>query len=135
MRLLLFILSLFIISLNYVSLRAQDYSEGKVVFDSYSITLPSLSEKDAPLTVNFSWVNNSRNVSILITSAFVSCPCVTTEFDNELVPPGGRSLIKVTFNPKGKVGKYEKKVTVFTSLSSQKPTAILRLNIEVVPDK
>jgi hypothetical protein len=60
--------------------------------------------------------NSSRPVTLLSVQA--SCGCTTPGWTKEPVLPGKSGYIKVSFDPKGRPGYFNKTLTVMTDLSS-----------------
>lgn len=44
---------------------------------------------------------------------------------------GERGTISVTYHPKGHPGRFERRIFVYTNLSSERPTAVLSLDVTV----
>ena len=100
---------------------------GTMDFDKVNIDGVIMSPEDAPRTFEYSFVN--RSISELVISKLVStCSCATATYDKKVVKPGERGVVRLIYNPKGRVGTNLQRVFVYTGDNLQ-PTAILRLEV------
>ena len=100
---------------------------GTMHFDKVLIDGVKMSQEDAPRTFEYSFVN--RGSSSLVISRLVStCSCATATYDKKVVKPGERGVVRLIYNPKGRVGTNLQRVFVYTGDNLQ-PTAILRLEV------
>jgi hypothetical protein len=60
---------------------------------------------------DFPFTNNGKS-DLLISTASASCGCTVPEWPKEPIPPGGKGIIKATFNSEGKQGKQSKKIVI-----------------------
>jgi hypothetical protein len=60
---------------------------------------------------SFPFTNTGKN-DLLISNASASCGCTVPEWPKEPIPPGGKGIIKATFNSEGKQGKQSKKIVI-----------------------
>ena len=63
------------------------------------------------VTHSFPFTNSGKS-DLLISNASASCGCTVPEWPKEPVPPGGKGVIKATFNSEGKQGKQSKKIVI-----------------------
>jgi hypothetical protein len=73
---------------------------------------------------------NTGDKPLTISSAQGSCGCTVPQYPKEPIPAGGTGEIKVEFDPKGKVGKQSKTVTVVANTIPA--STILTINSEVI---
>lgn len=108
--------------------------QGEVVlkFDLQNIHFGKLSEDDVPTTYRFDFTNIGKK-PICLTKVTTSCGCTVASFDKEVLQPGKKGMINVTFNPHGKVGTVDTRIFIYTDISSQRPTAKVALLGEVLP--
>ena len=66
----------------------------------------------------------AKNLSIL--EVVPGCGCTEVEFPNEKLIPGDTAVISYSFNPKGRPGKFEKAIKVYTSESEGAERIILK---------
>jgi hypothetical protein len=60
---------------------------------------------------DFPFTNQGKS-DLLISTASASCGCTVPEWPKEPIPPGGKGIIKATFNSEGKQGKQSKKIVI-----------------------
>ena len=63
------------------------------------------------VTHSFSFTNTGKS-DLLISNASASCGCTVPVWPKEPIPPGGKGIIKATFNTEGKQGKQSKKIVI-----------------------
>jgi hypothetical protein len=73
------------------------------------------SNGDVSHTFTFKHVGKSP---LVIQNVETSCGCTSPEWTKEPVQPGKTGVVKATFNPVGRVGHFEKKLTVKTNLGT-----------------
>jgi hypothetical protein len=94
-------------------------------------------ETAGPVDFEFIFTNNAAR-SVKIISVQASCGCTTPGWSTDPVAVGTKGFIKVSFDPKGRPGYFNKTLTVTTDLSSSplvlqiKGTVVERLK---VPDQ
>lgn len=86
---------------------------------------------DAPATTKFAYSNTSKDRPVNISNVKTDCGCTTAELDSEIIKPGETGEISVRFNPKGKTGIHEKKVTITTD-DIQNPVTTLTVRANVI---
>jgi hypothetical protein len=62
---------------------------------------------------------NTGKSDLLISNASASCGCTVPEWPKEPIKPGGKGVIKATFNSDGKQGKQSKKVVITANTNPQ----------------
>jgi hypothetical protein len=55
---------------------------------------------------------NTGNADLIISNASASCGCTIPSYPKEPIIPGGEGAIDVQFNSSGKVGTFDKNVTI-----------------------
>ncbi|MDZ4668232.1 MAG: DUF1573 domain-containing protein [bacterium] len=55
---------------------------------------------------------NTGNADLIISNASASCGCTVPKYPKEPITPGTESAIEVQFNSSGKVGAFDKNVTI-----------------------
>lgn len=101
-------------------------------FEREEVRLNPLSEDDAPVTVDFPFVNGGSD-PVVITRVATTCGCTTAEYDRRPVPAGGSGHIRITFDPDGQPGNLLRKVFVYTNRSHTAPAMQLVLTGTVHP--
>ena len=69
---------------------------------------------DKPATHEFEFVNDGTG-NLIILSASAECGCTRPEYSEKPIAPGKKGKIKVSYNPTGRPGSFEKTVTVRTN--------------------
>ena len=58
--------------------------------------------------------NNNSGLPVRLTAVEAACGCTTPEWTTDIIQPGKAGKIKVTFNPKGRPGFFNKSINIFT---------------------
>lgn len=69
---------------------------------------------DRPATHSFEFTNDGTG-NLVILDATAECGCTRPEIPEKPVAPGKKGKVKVSFNPIGRPGSFEKTVTVKTN--------------------
>lgn len=90
--------------------------DGKAMakFDEQVYNFGAVKEKGGPVSHNFNFVNIG-NGNLVILDARAECGCTRPEYPDKPVAPGKKGKVKVTFNPIGRRGTFEKVVTLRTN--------------------
>ncbi|MGN1210098.1 MAG: DUF1573 domain-containing protein [Candidatus Cryptobacteroides sp.] len=89
-----------------------------------------MNEDDPPAHLQFAYVNIGHK-AVTITHIATSCDCVKAIPVPRTVQPGDTAVIEVVYKPFGHVGKFDRKLMVYTSASSTRPAAMLDIIAEV----
>lgn len=100
-------------------------------FEQTKTDIGTIGEDDAPSTYEFHWHNDGRE-PLVITEVKTGCGCAVAGYDRRPVKSGEEGVISITYHPKGHAGFFNRKIQVFTQLSS-KPSAVLELSGRVSP--
>ena len=113
-----------------LELRPSPEKQAKLIFDQPLVYLGRIKEgEQISYTYHF---KNQGNMPLQILSVNASCGCTTPKWSKELVQPGKKGFIKVTFDSKGKEGKLQKTVTAYANtLPADNQVAF---KIEVLPN-
>ena len=114
-----------------VALRPSLEKQPKMVFDQPLVYLGRITEGDSiDYTFHF---RNKGNLPLQITSVNAPCGCTTPKWSKELVQPGKKGFIKVTFDSHGKEGKVQKTITAYAN--TLPADNMVAFKIEVLPQK
>ncbi|MCU0423568.1 MAG: DUF1573 domain-containing protein [Bacteroidia bacterium] len=92
------------------SLTGQTQGKPIITFEKLDHNFGSLTDGEVvEYTFKF---KNTGDADLLIVSASASCGCTVPEYPKELIKPGQDGGIKVKFDSKGKVGPFNKQVTI-----------------------
>ena len=100
-----------------------------MAFDTRHIVAEPMNEDDAPKTFVYRFTNAGKE-PLVIKRLVSSCSCAAAVAVKTEIGPGESSQIRVTYNPKGHPGRFERKVFVYTE-GEDDPAAILRLSVDV----
>lgn len=75
-------------------------------------------------------INNVGKSNLILRKVKASCGCTATQPDKELVAPGEEANIKVTFNTRGRTGRQNKSITVYSN-DPKKSTMLLRISATI----
>ena len=84
---------------------------------------------DRPATHNFEFTNEGTG-NLVIIDATAECGCTRPEVPEKPVAPGKKGKVKVSFNPIGRPGSFEKTVTVKTNGSPKKVRLKIRGTVQ-----
>ena len=94
-------------------------TKGKAEFAEKSYNFGVIKGGNNPVSHEFEFVNTG-NGNLVILDAKADCGCTKPEYPKAPLPPGKKGRIKVTFNPAGFMGAFEKDVTVRTNGNPRK---------------
>lgn len=89
----------------------------------------AIAEADGVAQGEFRFVNTG-DAPVSVTGVHTSCGCTTAQIPREPVSPGDTAVIAVQYDPTGRPGKFEKKVTV--NFSDDVPRTSLRVHGVVI---
>ncbi|MFI3317205.1 MAG: DUF1573 domain-containing protein [Rikenellaceae bacterium] len=96
----------------------------KLIFESHNYSLGEISE-DATDAKGYFTFRNSGDKPIVITKATTSCSCVVVSYPKSPIGAGQSATIEFHYSPKGYPGAINRRILLYTSLSSSKPSAVL----------
>ncbi|MDE6115006.1 MAG: DUF1573 domain-containing protein [Muribaculum sp.] len=101
-----------------------------IAFDSAVHDFGNVKEAAGPVSHDFV-ITNTGDAPLIIISATTSCGCTTPVIPKEPIKPGASAKMKVTFDPLGRPGEFEKNIKVKTNIKGKRPT--LKLKGCVIP--
>ena len=100
-----------------------------LVFETRHIVSDPMTEDEAPKTFIYRFENvGDRDVEIV--RLVSTCSCATATCSVKSVAPGASAEISVKYYPKGHLGRFERRVFVYTQEGND-PSAVLRLSVDV----
>lgn len=93
--------------------------EGKIEFKEKVYDFGKIKEKGGLATHEFSFTNVG-DANLVILKATAECGCTRPSFSDAPVAPGKSGKIKVSYNPLGRPGSFEKVVTVTSTGGNRK---------------
>lgn len=100
-----------------------------LIFTEKAHDFGSVKEDGGHVTTEFSFLNNSGR-PIRIINVRPSCGCTTPDWTREVIEPGKNGIIKASFDPRGKVGYFNKSITVTTDYNGAPITLQIKGNVE-----
>ena len=100
-----------------------------VKFQTSDIRAGILREDAGIKTYDYPFENIGSD-TLKISRLVSTCSCATVSSDKLILAPGESSNITVRYNPKGHLGKFERKFFVYIG-NDESPSAILRLLVDV----
>lgn len=98
---------------------------GKIEFSEKVYDFGKIKEKGGQVTHEFEFVNaGDGNLAIL--NATAECGCTRPTFNEAPIAPGKKGKLKVSYNPKGRPGSFEKVITVTTTGNPRKVRVKIR---------
>lgn len=125
-----FLMNLCLFCFLSIASYAQD-QDAVISFSEEKFDYGTIKESAGPVNHVFEFVNTGGS-PLIIQKVAASCGCTTPEWTNKPVPPGGKGIVKATFDPSGRPGTFNKTITV-TSNATNKPSYILSFNGTVIP--
>ena len=89
-------------------------------------------EEDGDVSCEFI-ITNTGNAPLEITRVTASCGCTTPDWTKTPIESGKKGTVKATYRAKGRPGKFEKTVSIFTN--AQEAPFVVRIKGEVISKK
>lgn len=109
---------------------AADKAQSKINFSEKSHNFGVVKENGGPVSYEFQFTNDGSG-NLIIYEATAQCGCTKPEFPKNPIAPGKSGKIKVTYNPIGRPGPFEKVVTVKSNAKGGKSR--LKISGNVTP--
>lgn len=122
-----FILLALVLSTSFMLAQATGVNKNapKAEFSKEIHDFGKVEESAGTVTTEFTF-KNTGNAPLIIQRVQASCGCTTPEYTNEPILPGKTGTIKVTYSTVGRVGVFNKDVTVFTNV----PDTVYKVKIK-----
>lgn len=99
---------------DFSKLTAEELNNApKISFDKEKIDFGTI-KPDASVKKEF-LLRNAGKSDLIIRKIRATCGCTVAEPDEKIIPPGKSTVIKTSFNPKGKSGSQKYAITVITN--------------------
>lgn len=98
-------------------------------FESMMITAEPMSEDDGVKEFTYPFRNIGSD-TLRISRIVSTCSCAQASCRDLILSPGAASQIKVSYNPKGHPGRFERRIFVYID-RDESPAAVLRLVVNV----
>jgi hypothetical protein len=95
-----------------------------ISFESENFDFGKVKESAGPVTHKFEFTNTGSQ-PLVITKVTPSCSCTVPAWTKDPVMPGAKGFISATYDVKGRIGIFEKTVTV--SSNAERATVVLKI--------
>lgn len=106
-----------------------DEGVGKIQFVEKVYDFGKIKEKGGLVSHDFTFTN-AGDGNLVILKATAECGCTRPSFPDAPIAPGKSNKIKVSYNPLGRPGRFEKVVTVTTNGNPRKVSIKIRGVVE-----
>lgn len=101
-----------------------------LAFDSRVLDAGTLSSGGEEVVLEFGFTNVSDR-EFRIGRVLSSCDCSKPVWPKDPIAPGQRGSIRITYDPKGHLGRFERRFMVYGESDEYKPAAMLILKVRV----
>jgi hypothetical protein len=109
------------------------FAGAKAEFAEKSYDFGMVKEEKGKVSHEFLFTNTGDKPLVII-SANASCGCTMPEFPKDPIKPGKTGKIKVTYNPSGRPGEFDKSVKIrYNSDGNKTARVTLKITGTVVP--
>lgn len=102
--------------------------EAKIEFAEKVYDFGTIKEKAGAVSHDFEFTNKGDG-NLVILKATAECGCTRPKYPDSPVAPGKSGKLKVTYNPAGRPGHFDKVVTVTTNGNPRKVRIKIRGNV------
>lgn len=110
-KILLLIVGLLTVTSLNLSAKGDKKGEAQIAFSENAHNFGIIHEKDGPVTCEFEFINKGDQ-NLVILDATAQCGCTRPQYPKKPIAPGKKGKIKVTYNPAGVRGSFDKRITV-----------------------
>ncbi|MBD5256247.1 MAG: DUF1573 domain-containing protein [Bacteroides sp.] len=112
MKQLVKILAVMVLALVPAALSA---SEPTVVFNTVSHDFGNIKSTGGSVNCEYEFTNTGDSPLVIVSVTNGGCGCTTPTFPKAPIAPGKTGVIKITFNPTGRRGEFNREVKVRTT--------------------
>jgi endonuclease YncB( thermonuclease family) len=106
---------LLLIAVMLVAGMSTSYAQAKIEFDKLTNNFGTFSESNPVQKCTFTFTNKGDK-PLIINQAVASCGCTVPTYTKTPIMPGGKGVVSVTYNGKGKFpGHFKKTITIRTN--------------------
>lgn len=89
--------------------------KAKITFSSRDYDFGNIKADGGPVTAVYEFTNTGDAPLVIAHVTNGGCGCTTPSYPKEPIRPGGKGVIKITFNPAGRKGEVNREVRVKTN--------------------
>jgi len=108
---------------------AQD-EKARIAFEKLQHNFGTFKEELGVQSVSFNFKNDGK-APLILNNVQASCGCTTPEWTREPIVPGGKGVIKVSYDPRNRPGVFNK--TIRVSSNAENADIVLTILGEVTP--
>lgn len=113
------------------ALGAAAKGKAQITFDSTAHDFGTIKENGGKVSAVYSFTNTGDEPLTIITVTNGGCGCTKPDFPKAPIAPGQKGEIKITFQPRGRKGEFNRSVKVKTNAGAGRKT--LTFNGVIVP--
>lgn len=110
---------------------AMNAGEPTIVFSTQSHDFGNIKATAGSVTCQYEFTNTGDTPLVIASVTNGGCGCTTPSFPKAPVAPGKKGVIKITFNPAGRKGEFNREVKVRTNVEPKRIS--LRFKGVVIP--
>lgn len=107
-------IALLAIILSAGTLSAKGSGKASMKFEQTTHNFGTIKENGGAVTCEFPFVNEGQG-NLVIFNATAECGCTRPTYPKQPIAPGKSGVVKVTYNPIGRPGAFDKMVTIKTN--------------------
>ncbi|MDR2467189.1 MAG: DUF1573 domain-containing protein [Prevotellaceae bacterium] len=100
----------------------------KITFAATKHEFGNIKEADGDVSHVFTF-KNTGNAPLVIKNVETSCGCTSPDWTKEPVMPGKSGVVKATFSPAGRPGRFDKNLTVITNAQPERTVLYISGNV------
>ena len=85
-----------------------------IQFNATTHNFGEITEEGGTVSVNFK-LKNTGEAPLILTRVATSCGCTASDWTKEPIIPGAEGVVSVTYNPKGRPGPINQRITVYSN--------------------
>lgn len=105
-----------------------------ITFSHVSHDFGTIRASAGTVSAEYEFTNNSDEPVAILTVTNGGCGCTTPSFPKKPVMPGKSAKIKITFNPHGRSGEFNREVKVRYASASKKGKLALTFSGVIIPE-
>lgn len=107
--------------------------DNPLTFDQTAFDFGNIKASDGPVSHEYTFCNSSDQPVIIIMMTNGGCGCTTPTYPRKPIAPGESSKVKITFDPTGRRGEFNREVKVRYQAGKKKFKQSLTFEGAIVP--
>lgn len=107
---------------GFAGMEAKDKAKAEITFTKTSHEFGTIKEKGGAVTAVYEFTNTGTAPLTIINVTNGGCGCTKPSYPRSPIAPGKKGEIKITFQPRGRAGEFDRAVKVKTNASSGRKT-------------